>query len=65
MSVLLIWLLILSSFPYVNGGLFRDDLPVPEIRGKGRRMMIVCGQLAWEAVNPDIFGSMFQAVVDE
>ncbi|MGM0915329.1 MAG: type IIL restriction-modification enzyme MmeI, partial [Pseudomonadota bacterium] len=54
-----------TQFPYVNGGLFRDDLPVPEIRGKGRRMMIECGQLAWEAVNPDIFGSMFQAVVDE
>lgn len=54
-----------AQFPYVNGGLFRDDLPVPEIRGKGRRMMIECGQLAWEAVNPDIFGSMFQAVVDE
>jgi len=55
----------ITQFPYVNGGLFRDDLPVPEIRGKGRRMMIECGQLAWEAVNPDIFGSMFQAVVDE
>ncbi|CAM3467758.1 DNA methyltransferase [Halomonas lysinitropha] len=54
-----------AQFPYVNGGLFRDDIPVPEIRGKGRRMMIECGQLAWEAVNPDIFGSMFQAVVDE
>ncbi|MFM9268769.1 DNA methyltransferase [Halomonas elongata] len=54
-----------AQFPYVNGGLFRDDVPVPEIRGKGRRMMIECGQLAWEAVNPDIFGSMFQAVVDE
>ncbi|XKH61342.1 N-6 DNA methylase [Halomonas sediminis] len=55
----------IAQFPYVNGGLFRDDLPMPEIRGKGRRMMIECGQLAWEAVNPDIFGSMFQAVVDE
>lgn len=55
----------IAQFPYVNGGLFQDDLPVPEIRGKGRRMMIECGQLQWEAVNPDIFGSMFQAVVDE
>lgn len=54
-----------AQFPYVNGGLFHDDLPVPEIRGKGRRMMIECGQLAWEAVNPDIFGSMFQAVLEE
>jgi hypothetical protein len=55
----------ITQFPYVNGGLFRDALPVPAIRGKGRRMMIECGQLAWEAVNPDIFGSMFQAVVEE
>lgn len=55
----------INQFPYVNGGLFRDDLPVPDIHGKGRRMVIECGQLAWEAVNPDIFGSMFQAVVDE
>lgn len=55
----------IGQFDYVNGGLFKDDLPVPEIRGKARRMMIECGQLAWEAVNPDIFGSMFQAVVDE
>lgn len=55
----------IAQFPYVNGGLFADDLPVPEIGGKGRRMMIECGQLRWEAVNPDIFGSMFQAVVDE
>lgn len=55
----------IAQFPYVNGGLFVDNLPVPEIGGKGRRMMIECGQLRWEAVNPDIFGSMFQAVVDE
>jgi hypothetical protein len=55
----------IKQFPYVNGGLFQDDLPVPEIRGKARRMMIECGQLQWEAVNPDIFGSMVQAVVDE
>lgn len=55
----------ISQFPYVNGGLFSDDLPMPTIGARARRMMIECGQLNWEAVNPDIFGSMFQAVVDE
>jgi len=55
----------ISQFPYVNGGLFSEDLPIPQIGAKARRMMIECGQLNWEAVNPDIFGSMFQAVVDE
>lgn len=55
----------ITQFPYVNGGLFADEVPTPTMRGKARRMMIECGQLQWEAVNPDIFGSMFQAVVDE
>lgn len=55
----------IAQFPYVNGGLFADALPVPQMGGQARRMMIECGQLRWEAVNPDIFGSMFQAVVDE
>ncbi|MBV0932034.1 DNA methyltransferase [Marinobacterium weihaiense] len=55
----------ISQFPYVNGGLFSDDLQMPIIGARARRMMIECGQLNWEAVNPDIFGSMFQAVVDE
>ncbi|ABA56541.1 conserved hypothetical protein (plasmid) [Nitrosococcus oceani ATCC 19707] len=55
----------IAQFPYVNGGLFRDNMPAPKMRGKARRMMIECGKLQWKAVNPDIFGSMFQAVVDE
>ncbi|RKR07627.1 N-6 DNA methylase [Kushneria sinocarnis] len=55
----------LAQFPYVNGGLFAQELPVPSIRAKARRMMIECGQLNWSQTNPDIFGSMFQAVVDE
>ena len=55
----------LARFPYVNGGLFAQDLPVPAIRAKTRRMMIECGQLEWSKTNPDIFGSMFQAVVAE
>jgi hypothetical protein len=54
-----------QAFPYVNGGLFRDDEPAPEFGRKARRILLDCGSLDWSEINPDIFGSMFQAVIDE
>ena len=54
----------LTDFPYVNGGLFESDEPIPELGKKGRRILIECGLEDWSAINPDIFGSMFQAVID-
>lgn len=54
-----------QAFRYVNGGLFRDDEPVPEFGRKARRILLDCGLLNWSEINPDIFGSMFQAVIDE
>ena len=54
----------LTDFPYVNGGLFASDEPIPELGKKGRRILIECGLEDWSAINPDIFGSMFQAVID-
>lgn len=53
----------LASFPYVNGGLFGDKYFAPKFTRKARRMIIECGELDWATINPDIFGSMFQAVV--
>lgn len=54
----------LSDFPYVNGGLFKDDIQVPKFNRKSRQILIECGaELDWSDINPDIFGSMFQAVV--
>lgn len=55
----------LKAFPYVNGGLFRNKLPVPEFGAKARRILLDCGALQWSEINPDIFGSMFQSVIDE
>lgn len=55
----------LTDFPYVNGGLFADKLPIPKFNRKSRAMLIECGaDLNWSEINPDIFGSMIQAVVD-
>ncbi|MGM0553270.1 MAG: DNA methyltransferase [Pseudomonadota bacterium] len=54
----------LDALPYVNGGLFREDLPVPEMGARARRLIRDAGTLDWSQINPDIFGSMFQAVID-
>ena len=53
----------LHQFPYVNGGLFNKPIPVPVISIRARKLIIECGRLDWKAINPDIFGSMIQAVV--
>ena len=54
----------LCKFPYVNGGLFGDSYDAPKMTQRARRMVIECGALDWSQINPDIFGSMIQAVVD-
>lgn len=54
----------LEAFPYVNGGLFKDKLQLPKFNRKSRQSIIDSGELNWSAINPDIFGSMFQAVID-
>ncbi len=53
-----------KSFPYVNGGLFADDLILPKFTVRSRRALIESGSLDWSKINPDIFGSMIQAVMD-
>src|SRR5699024_6051455 len=55
----------LADFPYVNGRLFSADadMVVPEFNTKARESLINLGTLMWQEINPDIFGSMFQAIV--
>ena len=57
-----------NQFPYVNGGLFgggasADD--VPEFTQIARSYLLHIGSLDWTQINPDIFGSMIQAVADD
>lgn len=54
----------LDKFPYVNGGLFRDVIQIPKFSTKARQIFIASGELDWAEINPDIFGSMIQAVAD-
>lgn len=52
-----------TQFPYVNGGLFRDKIASPVFTAKARKILVELGELNWRDINPDIFGSMIQAVV--
>ena len=53
----------LSEFPYVNGGLFQHKHKTPTFTRRSRQAIIDAGELDWSAINPDIFGSMIQAVI--
>ena len=59
----------LAEFPYVNGGLFNStharQSDVPTFSTKSRHKLIELGTKSWKEINPDIFGSMFQGVVDD
>src|SRR5699024_9563602 len=54
----------LEDFPYVNGGLFKEEIECPDFSRKTRQILIDSGDLDWSEINPDIFGSMIQAVAD-
>ena len=54
-----------NGFPYVNGGLFSGSLEVPRFSKIARSYLLHVGNLDWTKINPDIFGSMIQAVADE
>lgn len=54
-----------DGFPYVNGGLFSGSLDVPRFSKIARSYLLHIGALDWTKINPDIFGSMIQAVADD
>ena len=53
-----------SKLKYVNGSLFEEDAAMPALDGRCRKLLLDCAGLNWKLINPDIFGSMLQAVVD-
>lgn len=54
-----------DAFPYVNGGLFSGNLDVPRFSKIARSYLLHIGNLDWTKINPDIFGSMIQAVAED
>ena len=54
-----------DAFPYVNGGLFSGSTETPKFSKIARSYLLHVGSLDWTKINPDIFGSMIQAVADD
>lgn len=54
-----------KEFPYVNGGLFTHKVDCPRFSKIARSYLVRAGELDWKQINPDIFGSMIQAVADD
>lgn len=54
-----------AKFPYVNGQLFSGNTDVPTFSKVARSYLLHVGNLPWQKINPDIFGSMIQAVTDD
>ena len=53
----------LAAFPYVNGNLFAEMLPVASFDRTMRQELLECCGLDWSKISPAIFGSMFQSVM--
>lgn len=54
----------LNTFPYVNGKLFEERLPLASFDSTMRNIILECSTLDWGKISPAIFGSMFQGVMN-
>jgi hypothetical protein len=54
----------LAAFPYVNGGLFAESLPIASYSEGHRAALVACTRFHWARISPAVFGSLFQGVMD-
>ncbi len=54
----------LAAFPYVNGQLFREFLPIAAFDSRLREALLDCCALDWSRISPAVFGSLFQSIMD-
>ncbi len=55
----------LRAFPYVNGKLFEETLPIADFDSAMREALLDCCALDWSAISPAIFGALFQSIMDD
>ena len=55
----------LAAFPYVNGKLFEEALPIADFDSAMREALLDACALDWSAISPAIFGSLFQSIMDD
>lgn len=52
----------LEALPYINGGIFAEELRMPELDSAFRKALIEACRFDWGQISPAVFGSMFQTV---
>ena len=55
----------LAAFPYVNGELFAEDLGFADFNRDMRNALLACTHFDWSRISPAIFGSLFQAIMED
>ena len=55
----------LAAFPYVNGKLFSELLPMAAFDARQRESLLEAAGVDWSVISPAIFGSLFQSIMDE
>jgi hypothetical protein len=55
----------LAAFPYVNGRLFEEALPIASFDRAMRDALLECCGLDWSGISPAIFGALFQSIMDD
>lgn len=56
----------LKPFPYVNGGLFREQSEVPNFDAEMKRFLLeeVSAPVDWSQISPTIFGGIFESTLN-
>lgn len=55
----------LAAFPYVNGKLFAETLPMAAFDARQRESLLEAAGMDWSVISPAIFGSLFQSIMDD
>ncbi len=56
---------LLARFPYMNGGLFRERIQIPQLSDQVHYEILVsgCQEFDWSGVDPTVFGSIFEGAL--
>ena len=55
----------LAQFPYINGDLFAEVLPLPSFTRAMRDKLLEACAFHWQHISPAIFGALFQSVLNK
>lgn len=55
----------LAAFPYINGDLFEENLPLAPFNRDMRNRLFAAAEFNWGRISPAVFGALFQGIMDD